>query len=181
MKIRFITILISFTLLIAKNDTLIFDIDKSQITWAGNSIKGGHNGQIKRFNGFIIKDKDRILKGELIVDMNTLKNDDIENIKMKKKLIDRLKGPDFFNVDYYPKSKFTFYEVKITDDGIYLLGEMNIKDKVVKKNIKLESIDSHHASGKISINRNEYNIYPGFLLNLMIDNKFDIFFKIRIK
>ncbi len=106
---------------------------------------------------------------------------DIKNVKMKKKLIKVLQSSDFFDSENYPKTKFTFEEVKITNEGTYLIGQMRIKGKVVKEEIKLESIDNNSASGKFSINRSKYDIYPGFFMNLVIDKQFDIDFKIIIK
>jgi len=181
MKEKLIIAIISLTILMAKNDTLKIDIENSQILWDGNSLKGGHNGSVKSFSGFIIKDKNKILKGEVIVNMKSLDNEDIKNVKMKKKLIKVLQSSDFFDSENYPKTKFTFEEVKITNEGTYLIGQMRIKGKVVKEEIKLESIDNNSASGKFSINRSKYDIYPGFFMNLVIDKQFDIDFKIIIK
>ena len=60
-------------------DTIWVDKSLSEIKWTGNKISGSHNGKISIKNGYIIKNNDLLIGGEIIVDMNSISVDDRES------------------------------------------------------------------------------------------------------
>ena len=77
------------------------------VKWTGNKIGGAHNGEIKVKSGTLELKTGNIVKGSVVIDMNSITCTDIENEGVNKKLVDHLKSDDFFGVEKFPTAKFT--------------------------------------------------------------------------
>ena len=66
--------------------------------------------------------------GTVTVDMTTIKNDDVETEKYKKKLEGHLKSADFFDVEKHPTAKFVLKKADAKGSDKYsFMGDLTIK------------------------------------------------------
>lgn len=86
-------------------------------------VVGGHVGTIAIKNGQISIDKNKIVGGEFMIDMNSLQCTD------SPKATGHLKNEDFFNVPQYPSAKFVITKVDNSKSTPTVTGNLTIKDK----------------------------------------------------
>jgi len=93
---------------------LNIDTSKSELKWSGEYAFyfGGHYGTINFTEGYFIKTNDVITGGKFIIDMTSIKCDDIESKEGKESLVNHLKDPDFFDVATYKTSELTITRVE---------------------------------------------------------------------
>lgn len=86
---------------------------QSRLTWMGKPIVGsGHEGTIQLISGSLATSSSgQIIKGELGVDMTTIKNTDMKPDDGGKDLEDHLKNDDFFSVAKFPRASFSILKV----------------------------------------------------------------------
>lgn len=92
----------------------IVDTTKSKLNW-----KCAHVGTLKFNNGVIIQAQDEIKEINLSIDMNSIKNTDIENDLLQGTLQNVLKSIEFFNTKKYPESRFESHLISKTEDHKY--------------------------------------------------------------
>jgi polyisoprenoid-binding protein YceI len=107
-----------------RSKTYVISTD-STVNWACNGVGHGHHGSIQVKSGFVILEKNKLTQGEVIIDMRSLSNLDIDDSLTASKFVGHLLSKDFFVVNSYPTSKLV-----ITDatDMSNVKGEMTIKD-----------------------------------------------------
>ena len=186
MKNAFIMLLISVVF-----PTVVFEIskDKSIIKWKGSKSTGSyHDGNILVKNGIINIDKNMILNGEIIIDMNSITCTDIEDKNSNQYLVEHLKNDDFFSVSKFPHASLKIINVKHKKNNDYLItANLTIKDQTHPvdfiANIKMNE-DAALAIGKINIDRSKYNIkyksktwYPD-LGDRFINDIFELYFNL---
>ncbi len=82
------------------------DPEKSIAGWTGRNPKYAHHGKITVKSGnFEIKDEN-IVSGGIVLDMTTIKDDDLTEITGKGILEAHLKSSDFFDVKRFPEASF---------------------------------------------------------------------------
>ncbi len=147
----------------AKKETFTIDTSASTLSWEGKKRVGDdHQGQLQLKSGKMEMDKDNLVGGEFTVDMASLKNTDISNEGMNKKLVSHLKSDDFFSVDKYPTSTLKISKVEKQSDGSYLLhGDLTIKG--IKKPISFPAkvtADKNElrATANLTVDRTLYNV-----------------------
>ena len=137
-------------------EKLPINISKSNIKWFGDYTFyfGGHYGTIDFKDGYFIKTNEVISGGEFVIDMNSIKNDDIEKKDAKESLINHLKEPDFFDVKKYPLATLKITKVKYHEktkarieatltlkgvtEAINFEAEFNYKEKELKTRFKID-------------------------------------------
>ena len=130
---------------IENNETSLYlvDIVNSEIKWIGKKITSSHEGTIRLSSGKIKMNGNHVQSAELIVDMTTIQNTDIENEKYRKKLNGHLRNEDFFNVEKYSTSVLKINNSqKLEDSNFRFFGELTIKgithpvefDGIIEKN-----------------------------------------------
>jgi len=162
------------------------DLDKSKVEWFGKKVTGEHSGSVMLKSGSLEMYGARIVGGEFVMDMTTIKNKDIESDKYRNDLEKHLRSDDFFGVAKFPESKFVIKESKNLENGMILVkGEINIKGITKPLEFKVSShkhSDSFHVSGTIVIDRTQFDIKYGsgsFFDNLgdrTINNDFELKF-----
>ena len=171
----------------ASSDTLWVDKSSSDVQWVGRKVTGEHNGHIEVSGGFIIKNKEELESGEILINMQSITVDDIENPEWNQKLVTHLKDDDFFNSEKYPIAKFLFNKFKGKGADTHVSGEMTIRDKSVPMNFILNvavETDSSYATGSINIDRTLFDVRYGsgkFFKDLgdrMIMDEFTLNFKV---
>lgn len=141
------------------------DLVSSNIVWKGYKVTGEHTGTVKLKNGNLQLTDGKLVGGAFEVDMATITNIDMEG-GTAAKLVGHLKSDDFFGVEKYPTAKFVITRAIPTDSkGNYkIVGNLTIKEttKEVKFQANLsESNGQVTATGKITIDRSEYNVRYG--------------------
>ena len=186
MKNAFIMLLISVVF-----PTVAFEIsqDNSIIKWKGSKSTGSyHDGNILVENGIINIDKNMILNGEIIIDMNSITCTDLEDENSNRWLVEHLKDDDFFSVSKFPIASLKIINTKQQKNNDYLItANLTIKDQTHPvdfiANIKINK-DAALAIGKIDIDRSKYNIkyksktwYPD-LGDRFINDIFELYFNL---
>jgi len=99
----------------------VIDTNASTLKWTGYHLGKSyeHWGYIKVKSGAVSLDGDKITSGNLVVDMNTMDNGDVEKAKDNAKLVNHLKSDDFFAVAKYPEAKIAIKKSEKTGDKTY--------------------------------------------------------------
>ena len=155
--------LFSFTLLFSSVSYQL-DTKLSSLEWVGSKVTGSHNGLIDfDFGSITLVDGD-LTEAKLRVDMNTIRNLDIESEKYRKYLEDHLKDDDFFGVDSFPSSEIIYIS---SDEGYKADNKLLITCDLIIKGIKnritfpiTSAINDSTAvfSGSVNIDRTIYDI-----------------------
>jgi len=140
----------------------LVDTAKSSINWKGSKISGEHAGVIGLESADLKFLGETLVSGSFVVNMESLKNTDLEQPIDRAKLEKHLKSKDFFETELYPKSSFEFKSVKDMGNGQYsLTGDMTIKGItqeetfVTKVNLAGEKLV---AVADVKIDRTKYGI-----------------------
>ena len=152
--------------IITANDTLIVDLENSNIDWIGRKVTGEHSGTLNLSNGFVIWNGKSITGGKIILDMTSIKNTDIESPAWKHKLEGHLKAEDFFHTDSFPHA---ILEIKrqtaIMDENKTIrkgmLADLTIRGmthEIKFPFILTQSKNILTGEGSVDIDRTLYNI-----------------------
>ncbi len=166
MKKLFFLPLLALLIMAAKiPSTYKVDTNSSVVAWTGYKVTGKHTGTVKIKNGMLSVDAGMITGGSFEIDMNSLKCTDQEG-EYAAKLVGHLKGDDFFGVTAYPTASFVITKAipQDTKGNYKILGNLTIKG--ITKEAKFfanaaEANGTLNASGKITIDRSDFNIKYG--------------------
>lgn len=141
------------------------DTNSSVIVWTGYKVTGKHTGTVKIKNGSLAVTDGVLTGGSFDIDMTSMNNTDLEG-EWAAKLVGHLKSEDFFGTDKYATSKFVITRVIPQDSkGNYkIIGNLTIKETT--KEVKFlaattETAGTVTASGKLTIDRSEFNVRYG--------------------
>ena len=184
---RMIYILLVSMIIPASQFKIIGDV--STIKWKGSKSTGSyHDGNILIKNGTINVDKNVLLDGVIIIDMNSITCTDIEDENSNKYLVEHLENEDFFSVSQYPVAYLEIIKVTHKENNDYLItADLTIKEHThpvdfiatikINENVAV-------ATGKIDIDRAKYNIkyksktwYPD-LGDRFINDIFELYFNL---
>ncbi len=120
---------VSVSQLVAQNK-YVADPSSTVIKWHGEKIIGSsHNGTTDLREGWITSDGKSVTGGEFVVDMNSMKNDDIKDAGSRARLEGHLKSADFFGVEKYPLSKLVLNgSSQFTSGKATVKGNLTIKE-----------------------------------------------------
>lgn len=135
------------------------DAENSMIMWKANKIVGGHEGTINVSTGVAEFKGDKLVGGNFMFDINTIKCTDIpETEEANANLIGHLKSPDFFDVAQFGTAAFEITKV----EGNNISGNLTLKG--IKKNITFPASvavngdDVTITSDTFTLDRTEWNI-----------------------
>jgi len=113
----------------AEVTTYNVDAKASKLEWMGSKVTGSsHNGTIAIGSGTVKLDGDKLVGGDVTVDMKTIVNLDLTDAKYNKKLVDHLSSEDFFDVAKFPTSKLVLKEGSKGKDGKFTAkGDLTMK------------------------------------------------------
>jgi polyisoprenoid-binding protein YceI len=142
------------------------DTSSSSIKWTGKKVTGKHNGKIKIKSGELQTKSEVLTGGTIVIDMNSITNDDLTDSESNKKLIGHLRSEDFFSVDKFPSATFeiTRVDAGAGEKDAIVTGNLTIKGKTepVSVSAKLNFNDNKlKASGKTTIDRTKWDIKYG--------------------
>lgn len=174
-----VLVLMSITnLLFAQNKTI--DASKSMILWEGKKVTGKHEGTINFSSGTLVIKKDKIVGGEMVVDMTTINTTDLTGGK-KDGLDKHLKNDDFFGVEKHPTAKLVFKKIKALKNKTYkVTADLTIKGITKPVTFDLKQENENTVISTLNVDRTLYDIKYGsgsFFDNLgdkAIDNNFTL-------
>ncbi len=147
----------------------IYTVDPiaSKIIWKARRVAYGHEGTLQIKHGKFAVSNKTITTGEFIIDMNTIKNLDLVDVKMNNKLVGHLKSRAFFYIKKHPESslKITSIKKQQSDLGNYsVIGNLTIKDITNEVSFPATiEINNNRltALAKITFDRSKFNIRYG--------------------
>lgn len=145
----------------AKSETFKIDAKSSLAKWEGKKLAGAHQGELKVKGGSLTIEKGALTGGEVVIDMTSLKDDDLTDPEWNKKLVTHLKSDDFFSVEKNPTSSLKITKVEPKGDKLDVTGDLTIKG-ITKPitfpaEVKIEK-NKLTAKGEMTVNRTNYDI-----------------------
>ena len=173
----FVAITFSFALVNAQQKQI--KTEKSSLIWKGYKVTGSHTGTIAIKSGILTFKEGKLIEGDFVIDMLTIKNTDLTG-EYKEKLEGHLKSDDFFGVTKFPTAKLVFTKVKSNGKNAYdVTGNLTIKGITKKVKVTI-SIYGSKATATLKIDRTKFNVRYGstsFFDNLkdkVIYDEFDL-------
>jgi polyisoprenoid-binding protein YceI len=142
------------------------DAAKSTLDWKAEKITGFHEGAIDIKSGTMKIDKDKIISGSFVINMNTITCTDLTDAEYNQKLVGHLKSPDFFDVAKFPEATFTITKpVDVSKSVTEIHGNLSIKGIVkplIFKAVVLKTGTSYvFNANSIVVDRTKYDIKYG--------------------
>ncbi len=113
-------------------DEYLLDVDESYVEWVGRNANSRHFGILRFKRGQVNVDGCRT-EGRFVIDMDSIRNIDLEGDENQPFLVRHLKSDDFFHVGRFPEALFKINEFLIDDDprpgreNAALKGEFTLK------------------------------------------------------
>lgn len=92
------------------------DRQKSCIEWTGRNRDNKHYGTVQIAEGRISIDNGQA-SGSFIIDMNTIRNVNLEGEELQPVLLRHLSSDDFFFTKVFPTATYTFEKIRRTKEG----------------------------------------------------------------
>ncbi|MBC8083565.1 MAG: YceI family protein [Hymenobacter sp.] len=141
----------------------------STLGWTGKKVTGQHNGNVQFKDGTVMVRGTQITGGTFVVDMNSLKIEDIKDAESNGKLMGHLRSEDFFGIDKNPTSTFKITKVTLikadaAGNNATITGDLTIKG--ITKPVSFPAKtgvkgDLASASGTATIDRTQFDIKYG--------------------
>jgi polyisoprenoid-binding protein YceI/rhodanese-related sulfurtransferase len=147
------------------------DREKSSVEWTGRNINTKHSGAIDISRGELVVKDGRVTGGSITIDMQTIRNLNIQDRKLNALLVKHLMSDDFFDVGRFPSAGFEITECALLEPSSagtpnYLMtGILTIKG--VSREISIPSFISAGEGGVIraqawfDIDRTDWNVNYG--------------------
>ncbi len=151
---------------LAAQKRYVADPSATVVKWHGEKIVGSsHNGTIDLREGWLTTDGKSVTGGEFVVDMNSIKNEDVKDAGSRAKLEGHLKSDDFFGVEKYPFSKLVLAGgSQFTDGKAIVKGSLTIKEATHPVEFTVQesrSGDLLTYTATITFDRSLYNVRFG--------------------
>ena len=139
------------------------NIDESSVKWTGVQLSGkSHYGTLSFKSADLSFSDERLIGGNFVVDMTSLKVDDLTG-RGKKSLEGHLKADDFFSVNDFNFSKLELNAVNMVSENEYSAeGDLTIKGYTHKAKVSFyKEDDSKNLKAKLVFDRSKYNVRYG--------------------
>ncbi len=131
----------------------------SSVTWEGKKVTGKHTGLISISEGSLEFDHGKLTGGNIVIDMTSITCKDLPATP-NKKLLRHLKSDDFFGVANFPTAELNITEVKKSDTGYTVTGNLTIKG--ISKPVTFDTtVTKGKATAQIVIDRTDYDVKYG--------------------
>jgi polyisoprenoid-binding protein YceI len=131
-------------------------ITDSTINWKGYKVIGEHFGTIELKGGALTFDGDKLIGGEVFIDMTSIKVTDMEG-EYANKLAGHLKADDFFGTEKYPTAILKFTKLSGNGANYHVTADMTIKGITSPVNFEMK-VAANSATAKLKIDRTKYGI-----------------------
>lgn len=162
----------------------------SSVEWVGKKVTGQHNGTIEIKEGTVKVEDNKIVGGEVIIDMTSIVVSDLEG-DMKGKLEGHLNSADFFDTKNHGEAILKIKSTKQKKGNTYTVkADLTIKGitKEIEFPATIEIKDGKVAAyAEVKVDRTLYDIKYGSgkffegLGDKMIDDFFTVKFKVAAK
>lgn len=143
------------------------DTASSTATWTGKKVTGSHTGKVAFKGGKFEYKKNKLVGGEVVVDLTSITNDDVTDPEYNKKLVGHLKSEDFFYVEKFPEAKLSVKS--LSEIHNFTPGQPNLE---VKGNLTIRGVtkpfntkvfftpndNGFEAKGKLVIDRTQFGL-----------------------
>lgn len=156
---------------VLKDGVYRVDVEKSRLEWIGRNLNNRHYGRIAIQEGELVIKGGTLSEGNIILDMDTITNLDLQDPDWCNMLINHLKSDDFFATGRFPTASFqlTGWEA----DSVYApeapsgigTGDLTIRD--VNLPVTFPAIIAPQADGAVKahaafdIDRTLWNVCYG--------------------
>ncbi len=154
-----------------KDGTYRIDVEKSMLEWIGRNINNRHYGRIAIREGNLVIKGGKLSAGNIILDMSTITNLDLQDSGWRNMLISHLTSDDFFAVNRFPTASFrlTGWEAQpeVSPDAQSGIGTGDLTIRDVTRPISFPAIVVPQADGSIKahaafdIDRTLWNVCYG--------------------
>ena len=159
--INLLAILLLIGTLSASAQKSEIDLSKSQVLWTGKKIGGSHNGKIQIQSGSFELKNGEVVSGNVVIDMNSLTNDDLKDAGYNKQLVDHLKSDDFFGVNNHTTATFKITRAgKFNSDKALVTGLLTIKGKTEKVSFVVNRKDNVYST-QLKVDRSKFGVRYG--------------------
>jgi len=139
---------------------LTADTTKTTLNWLGEKVTGQHTGTIKIQGGSLTMKENKIISGEFLINMATLKDSE-HNAHLEG----HLKSADFFDVEKFPTAKLVLKSSDSFDKGSAVVkAELTIKgvtNPIEFRAAMQKKDDGNWFFTNITIDRTKWNIKYG--------------------
>jgi polyisoprenoid-binding protein YceI/rhodanese-related sulfurtransferase len=154
-----------------REGSYLVDTGQSEIQWTGRNLNGTHTGTLKLLSGTIEVESGRVTRGAFMIDMQSIRDRDIEDSEMRHLLNSHLASDDFFDVQRFPTAEFRLTRiasiagVAAGSPNAELSGELTIKG--VSREISFRGVTATTPDGRIAaeahfdIDRTQWNVLYG--------------------
>lgn len=87
------------------------EASQSNLEWNGKKVTGEHSGNITISKGEILVNGNKIVGGNVLIDMTSITNTDLTDQNYNQKLVGHLKSEDFFSAEKHPTGTFKIKSV----------------------------------------------------------------------
>jgi rhodanese-related sulfurtransferase/polyisoprenoid-binding protein YceI len=128
--------------------------EESRFDWTGRNHNGGHHGILKFKSGGLVFDEGK-LSGSFVLDMESIKNLDLEGDELQPVLISHLKSDDFFFTRLFPEARFSITNatplegVGVTLPNYRIGGDLELRG--VKRYLEFEATLSNLDDGRLAM------------------------------
>ena len=132
--------------------------DQSQLVWTGRELStSSHFGTIDFQSGQFEINDGLISRGEFIVDMTTINNQDLPE-DARPRLEGHLKSDDFFSVESHPTATLSISGSELVSDGVWqVMGELTIKGYTHP--VQFEMLNSEDGwNANLVFDRSKYDV-----------------------
>lgn len=142
----------------------------SKVYWTATKVGGSHTGTIDIANGSITIKNNGVESANIVMDMKSIQNTDLEDPGYKAKLEGHLRSDDFFAVEKFVQSTFKVTEfspiknAKKGDSNYTLTGDLTIKGithSVSFPALLVISGDNVTVNGTLTFDRSKWDVRYG--------------------
>ena len=161
-NILFSLVLSLFTIVSFSQKIVEVNTDASRLMWVGSKLTSSHQGEINLKSGELEIKDGKLVGGQFVIDMTSIKNTDIEDEESRNKLEKHLKDEDFFGVDKHPESKIKITKaVSVNKEDYKITADLTIKEIThsisFSANVKIDN-DAFLATSIIKFDRTKWDI-----------------------
>lgn len=131
----------------------------SKVEWVAYKLTGQHTGTVNVKAGTLEFNGDKLISGKLDIDMTALAVTDIQG-EWGAKLLNHLKGDDFFSIDKFPSSALSVKKSESKGAGKYtVVADLTIKG--ITKEITFDAFINQAAgtaTADLKVDRTWYDI-----------------------
>lgn len=130
------------------------DVENSIVAWSGRNAKYAHKGKITLKGGSIEISNQKIVGGKVVLDMTTIKDEDLTDEMWRGILEKHLNSTDFFDTQKYGEAQFEIKNAKEIPGALggmpnyKMSGELTIKD--VTRPFEFEALIAPMGEGVIN-------------------------------